>query len=29
VNVKPEDGQKALEEMQLSGITLIDSSHLV
>lgn len=29
VNVKPEGGQKALEEMQLSGITLIDSSHLI
>ena len=28
VNVKPDDGQQALEEMQAAAITLVDSSQV-
>lgn len=28
VNVKPDDGKNALDEMQRAGITLLDSSHI-
>jgi nicotinamidase/pyrazinamidase len=28
VNMKPDDGKNALDEMQRAGITLLDSSHI-